>query len=55
MQGRIMKLTEKEKKAYQEMAKKALEEHPDLADKYSAIGRKYLATMEVVKKAEEKR
>lgn len=49
-----MKLTEKEKRAYVEMAKQALAEHPDLAEKYSAIGRKYLATMEVVKKAEEK-
>lgn len=50
-----MKLTEKEKKMYREMAKKALEEHPDLEEKYGAIGRQYLATMEVVKKAEKKK
>lgn len=50
-----MKLTEAQKKRLSEMAKQALAEHPDLAEKYAAIGRKYLATMEVVKKTEDKR
>lgn len=49
-----MRLTEKQKRRLAEMARKALEERPDLSERYAPIGRRYLATVELLKKGEEK-